>query len=121
MDNKITREMMKEASKAATPEELKKMAAKRQITMSDKEAGLYYARLHRSGELSDEEIDNVAGGGCNDPNDPKGTCADWESDGNGAYDGCCNCKNWMINGFSGWGMIEMQQLPTCLKNHEGGY
>ena len=32
--------------------------------MDEKEAEFYFGKIHKTGELSDDELDNVAGGGC---------------------------------------------------------
>ena len=43
-------------------EELLAMAKAENIEMTAEEAAKYFAELHKTGELSDEELDNVAGG-----------------------------------------------------------
>ena len=57
---------LKEKAKAAkTPEEIQAIA--RENGMEDfslESAKAYYEQFHKEGELSDEELDNVAGGAC---------------------------------------------------------
>ena len=57
----ITKEMRDRAAKASSAEELKKIAAEYKISLSDEEAEKYLA-FTRNGELSDEELEGVAGG-----------------------------------------------------------
>lgn len=52
------------ARTAKSPEELKALAEENGIELSDDKAKAYFDRLNNSGELSDEELDNVSGGGC---------------------------------------------------------
>lgn len=53
-----------EAMKAKSAKELFEKARANGIELTETEAEDYYNRLHRLGELSDEELSNVAGGGC---------------------------------------------------------
>lgn len=48
-------------------EELLEMAKAENIELTAEQAKEYFATIHASGELSDEELDNVAGG-CGGPN-----------------------------------------------------
>ena len=53
------------AKESKNAEELLSMAKENGFELTEDEAKAYYARLHpTSGELSDEELDSVAGGGC---------------------------------------------------------
>lgn len=61
----ITPEMIEKAKEAKTAEELLALAKENNIEMTEEEAKTYFAQLHpASGELSDDDLDNVAGGGC---------------------------------------------------------
>lgn len=65
MENRMTPELMKQAKSAATPESLLALAKENGIELTGEEAKAYFDQLHPgTGELSDEELDNVAGGGC---------------------------------------------------------
>ena len=59
---KFSKELIEKAKTAKTAEELLEMAKEESIEMSAEQAAEYFATIHASGELSDEELDNVAGG-----------------------------------------------------------
>ena len=61
---KISKELLEKAKSA---EELLEMAKTEKIELTAEEAAKAFAELNKSGELSDEELDNVAGG-CGGPN-----------------------------------------------------
>ena len=58
----ISKELLEKAKTAKSAEELLAMAKAENIEMTAEEAAKYFAELHKTGELSDEELDNVAGG-----------------------------------------------------------
>lgn len=61
----ITSELIEKARKAENPEHLVVLARENGIEMTEEEAKMQFANLHpQQGELSDEELDNVAGGAC---------------------------------------------------------
>lgn len=63
----LTPEMIEKAKAAKTAEELLELAKANGVEMTADEAATYFAQLNpTSGELSDDDLDNVAGGGCND-------------------------------------------------------
>lgn len=62
-------EMIMKGKEANTVEELKEMAVKENWNISDEEANAYFEELQKyktqsTGELSDDELDDVSGGGC---------------------------------------------------------
>ena len=60
-----TKEMIEKAETAESAGELLELARENGIEMSAEEADVCFAELHpQSGELSDEELENVSGGGC---------------------------------------------------------
>ena len=61
---KVNKELLEKAKTAKTAEELLDMAKKENIDMTEEEAVKVFADLHKSCELSDDELDNVSGGGC---------------------------------------------------------
>ena len=61
MDQK---ELLEQAKKAKSAEELMSLAKENGKELTKEETEAYFAQLNKSGELSDEELDNVAGGGC---------------------------------------------------------
>lgn len=61
---KFTDEQLVKAKAAESAEELLALAKEAGIEMTAEEADKYFAELHKEGELSDDELDNVSGGGC---------------------------------------------------------
>ena len=59
---KFSKELIEKAKTAKSAEELLAMAKAENIEMTAEEAAKYFAELHKTGELSDEELDNVSGG-----------------------------------------------------------
>ena len=62
-------EMISKGIKAQSVQELKEIAAEQDWDMTDEEATAYFDELQNcaaqdSGELSDDELDDVSGGGC---------------------------------------------------------
>ena len=66
----ITKELFEKAKTAKSAEELLEMAKAENIELTEEEAEKAFAELHKSGEISDEELDNVAGG-CSPSGPPK--------------------------------------------------
>ena len=61
----LTPEMIEKAKAAKTAEELLSLAKENNVEMTADEAATYFEQLNpKSGELSDDDLDNVAGGGC---------------------------------------------------------
>ena len=61
----LNEKLLAKAKEAKTPEELTALAKENSIELTEKEAKAYFEQLHpKTGELSDDELDNVAGGGC---------------------------------------------------------
>ena len=59
---KFSKELIEKAKTAKTAEELLAMAKEESIEMSAEQAAKAFAELNKTGELSDEELDNVVGG-----------------------------------------------------------
>lgn len=61
----LSKELLAKARETKTAEELLALAKENGIALTGEEATSCFERLHpKDGELSDEELDNVAGGGC---------------------------------------------------------
>mgnify|MGYP006397464479 FL=1 len=58
----ISKELIEKAKAAKTAEELLEMAKAENIALTEEEAAKAFEELNKNGELSDEELDNVAGG-----------------------------------------------------------
>ena len=63
---KISKELLEKAKTAKSAEELLELAKAENVELTVEQAKEYFATIHASGELSDEELDNVAGG-CGGP------------------------------------------------------
>ena len=64
-ENKMTKEVLKAAKGTRSVEELQKLAKENGMELDAAQAEEMYARLHPvTQELSDDELDNVSGGGC---------------------------------------------------------
>ena len=61
---KSDEELIAKAKQANSVEELMALAKEHDYPLNEKEAEIYFEKLHKTGELSDDELDNVAGGGC---------------------------------------------------------
>ena len=59
----LTKEMIKKAKAAKNAEELLELAKAENIELTEEQAAKIFADLHKNGELSDEELENAAGGG----------------------------------------------------------
>lgn len=82
MKNDLTPELMEKAKAAKSAEELLSLAKENGIELAAEQANAYFERINASGELNDEELENVAGGGCDKNYDPAvviaNRCNDWE-------------------------------------------
>ena len=76
MENKFTPELIEMAKSAKTPEELMALAKENGVELTEESAKAYFEQLNpKTGELADEELNNVAGGGCLPwADDPYDTC-----------------------------------------------
>ena len=59
----VSKELLKKAKTAKTAEELIEMAKEENIELTVEQATKALAKMNKNSELSDEELDNVAGGG----------------------------------------------------------
>ena len=66
----ISKELIEKAIQAKTAEELLEMAKAQHIELTEEQAAKAFEELNKNGELSDEELDNVAGG-CSPSAPPK--------------------------------------------------
>ena len=58
----ISKELLEKAKQAKTAEELLELAKAENVELTEEQAAKAFAELNKTGELSDEELDNVAGG-----------------------------------------------------------
>ena len=66
----VSKELLEKAKTAKKAEELIEMAKEENIELTVEQAAKAFAELHKAGELSDEELDNVSGG-CSPSAPPK--------------------------------------------------
>ena len=62
---KIDEELIAKAKQVNSVEEIMALGKENGYPVDEKEAEFYFEKFHKMGELSDDELDNVAGGGCN--------------------------------------------------------
>ncbi len=61
----LTSEIMEKAKQAKSADALLTIAKENGMEMTEEEAKAYFAQLHpASGKIADDELENVAGGGC---------------------------------------------------------
>ena len=111
----LTPEMIEKAKAAKTAEELLELAKANGVEMTADEAATYFAQLNpKSGELSDDDLDNVAGGagGCGDPTNkdlfPEGSKMRRKK-------GPCVCGTNVWIAKHGWDVMARGEFisPTC--------
>ena len=62
-------ELIAKAKEAKSPEELMALAKENGVELTEESAKAYFNQLNpKTGELADDELDNVAGGGCQSDN-----------------------------------------------------
>ena len=67
----VSKELLEKAKAATSAEELLELAKAENIELSAEQAAKAFAELNKTGELSDEELDNVSGG-CGRDYEPSG-------------------------------------------------
>ena len=72
----FSKELIEKAKTAKSAEELLAMAKAENVELTEEQAEKALAQLNRNGELSDEELDNVAGG-CGSGDEPLFTVGQW--------------------------------------------
>ncbi len=101
----LNNELIAKAKEAKTPEELMTFATENGEEISEENAKAYFELLHpKTGELSDDELDNVSGGGCySEGGNLKTTCGykcKHYVDGRSTYGirgTCCRCMYWGVD------------------------
>ena len=77
-------ELILQAKAAKTSAELLALAKENGIELTEESAAAYFEQLNKMGELTDEELNNVSGGGCHHNGalvvTPLGFCPDWICD-----------------------------------------
>ena len=124
----LNNEILAKAKAAKTPEELIEIARENDVEMTEEGAKAYFDLLHpKTGEISDDELDNVAGGACYRGDGRMVTtvanlCREWrcKKDGNRMESDhrpiCCKCGKTAICNSCKFCTYE-KGLWLC--NHEG--
>ena len=61
----MSKELVTKAKEAKNPEELMALAKENGVELTEESAKAYFEQLNpKTGEVSDDELNNVAGGGC---------------------------------------------------------
>ena len=121
----MSKELFNQAKKAKSIEELMKMAEENGIKMSEEQATEFFAKLSpKEGELSDDELDNVAGGGCKEEagSTPKFAIGDLVRSSNirTCYD-CRRAAGFPADFSAATWKIEWIQFPDADYNYEYMY
>ena len=113
----FTTEQIIRARQAKSAEELLTLAKENGVDLSAEQAKVYFTELHKEGDLSDDELNAVAGGKRDDPPKPQEyqVIANWKPICNGKFlrdphvsfwvligvDCCGNCKHFKYDGSFG--------------------
>ena len=115
----LNNELIAKAKTAKSPEELMSLAKENGMEMTGENAKEYFEQLHpKTGELSDDELDNVAGGGCYSNDGYLKTtigykCQYFEKGEWWGVNGtCCACKYWDHDDRNGY--EEVGRPVRCL-------
>lgn len=60
----LNEELMEKARGAKSAEELLALAKENDVELTEEQANAYFEQMNKTGELEDDELDSVAGGGC---------------------------------------------------------
>ena len=120
----LNEELIAKAKGTKTPEELAALAKESSIDLTEEEAKAYFEQLHpKTGELSDDELDNVSGGACYGRDDCLMTtiaygCRYYEpaTTKNGVSGTCGACRYWDRTYRSGLEIFGMPLLCVHPKN-----
>ncbi len=98
----MTQEALAKARAAKTPDELMTLAKENGEELTEEAAKAYFAQLNpKTGELNDEELDNVSGGGCH------------TKDGRLVVTAVTTCSGFCCKKDDGWRHGNIAGLPYC--------
>lgn len=115
-------EMIDKAKNCQSPEELIALAKENGAELTSEQAESYFKCMHENGELSDDELNNVTGGGCYNHDGYLYTtigygCEHYEERGDfGVAGTCCRCKYWDYSKVSQVVIIGQPLLCQCEAN-----
>ena len=58
------KDLIQKAKNASSPADIIRLAEENGVAITEESANAYFAQIHKNGELADEELADVAGGGC---------------------------------------------------------
>lgn len=98
----MDKELIIKAKQAKSPEELIALAKENGTELSAEEAHAYFSRLHKAGELADDELDSVSGGCGGSSEPPKFQAGDHVlKEGlhvcNLNHPFCCRSDHWIVD------------------------
>lgn len=123
---KMNNELIAKAKEAKTAEELMALAKESGEEITEESAKAYFDLLNpKTGELSDEELDNVAGGGCYSDGGLLKTTSGYKckhyADGQSTYGikgTCCRCKYWGVDPNAVCGSLWTTLIELIIKAAE---
>lgn len=123
---KMNNELIAKAKEAKTAEELMALAKESGEEITEESAKAYFDLLNpKTGELSDEELDNVAGGGCYSDGGRLKTTSGYRckhyADGQSTYGikgTCCRCKYWGVEPNAVCGSLWTTLIELIIKAAE---
>ncbi len=107
----MTNELIAKAKECKSAEELLALAEEHDVKMTLAEAEERYAELHNEGELSDDELDAAAGGGCSTSKPKKGETWIIKKKYSEHYCPSCNCNTVIYEGES---YNQLSSLPNMV-------
>ena len=108
MENKLTPELIEKAKLAKSAEEIFSLAKENGVELTAESANAYFAQLHKTGELGDDELDSVSGGD---------KCGTTYKDGRPVVSGLNYCDHWSCEECCNEG----KDGSNCKKNNSGSF
>ena len=123
---KMNNELIAKAKEAKTAEELMALAKESGEEITEESAKAYFDLLNpKTGELSDDELDNVSGGGCCSDGGRLKTTSGYRckhyADGQSTYGikgTCCRCKYWGVDPNAVCGSLWTTLIELIIKAAE---
>ena len=123
---KMNNELIAKAKEAKTAEELMALAKESGEEITEESAKAYFDLLNpKTGELSDDELDNVSGGGCYSDGGRLKTTSGYKckhyADGQSTYGikgTCCRCKYWGVDPNAVCGSLWTTLIELIIKAAE---
>lgn len=106
---KLSDETVEKIRKAESPEELMKTAERENYPLERKEATRIWEKYHINGELPDDDIENVSGGGCSSASDTDSFKGVWAT----GYELMSRCP---VCGYNCW--TEITAWGTAVRTYE---